>query len=254
MAGRFQDKVAIVTGAASGIGRSCVVALAHEGARVLATDVDLDGGRETVRLASAVGGEARFERVDVSDPEAVAAMVDHALAHFGRLDVAVNNAGIGGPAALLADYTEAEWKRVIDINFHGVFYGMKHEIPAMLKSGGGAVVNVSSILGTVAFPTAPAYVSAKHGVMGMTRTAAVEYATQNVRVNAVNPGFIATPMLTNAGIEEGNEMYEMLVGRHPMGRLGRPEEVAEAVLWLASDAASFVTGIGLLVDGGYTAV
>lgn len=247
----LEDKVAIVTGAASGIGRSTALALAREGAQVVVSDVDEAGGQETVRLIEQQGGEAIFVKTDVSDPGAVEALVDKAVETYGRLDVMVNNAGIGGEQALLADYSLENWNRVIGINLSGVFYGMKYAIPAMLKSGGGSIINVASILGQVGFATAPAYVAAKHGIVGLTKNAALEYSAQGVRVNAVGPGFIRTPMIEQ--LEEDEATNQMLVSMHPIGRLGEPEEVAELIVWLASDKASFVTGSYYPVDGGYLA-
>ncbi len=247
----LENKVAIVTGAASGIGRSTALALAREGARVVVSDVAEAGGRETARLIEQQGGEAIFVNTDVSDPGAVKALVDKAVETYGRLDVMVNNAGIGGEAALLADYSLESWDRVIGINLSGVFYGMKYAIPAMLASGGGSIINVASILGQVGFATAPAYVAAKHGIVGLTKNAALEYSAQGVRVNAVGPGFIRTPMIEQ--LEEDEETNQMLVSMHPIGRLGEPEEVAELIVWLASDKASFVTGSYYPVDGGYLA-
>lgn len=247
----LKDKVAIVTGAGSGIGRAIALVMAREGAKVVASDVNLDGGRETVRLVQAQGGDAVFEAADVGNVEHNRTLVAFALAQYGRLDVACNNAGVGGALHPTADYPVDAWAQVININLSGVFYGMKYQIPAMLQSGGGSIVNVASILGAVGFANSPAYTAAKHGVVGLTQTAALDYAAQGVRINAVGPGFIQTPMI--AGIDAQQAAHQALVAAHPIGRLGQPEEVAELVLWLASSRASFVTGAYYPVDGGYLA-
>jgi NAD(P)-dependent dehydrogenase (short-subunit alcohol dehydrogenase family) len=247
----FNGKVAIVTGASSGIGRSSAELYARDGAKVVVSDIDEKGGAETVKRIQDAGGEAFFVRADVSQPADCEALVNKTLEKYGRLDYACNNAGIGGEQAMTADYTVEGWQKVIAINLSSVFYCMKYEIPAMLKDGGGAIVNMASILGQVAFATSPAYVAAKHGVVGLTQTAAVEYSAQGVRVNAVGPGFIRTPLLTSAGMDEAT--MDMLVSLHPIGRLGQAEEVAELVVWLSSDKASFVTGAYYPVDGGYLA-
>lgn len=247
----FEGKVAIVTGAGSGIGRSCALYYAKDGAQVTVADIDEQGGQETVQMIQKNGGEAIFIKTDVSQTEACQAMVDQTVARYGRLDYACNNAGIGGEQNLTADYSPARWNKVIGINLSGVFYCMKYEIPAMLKTGSGSIVNMASILGMVGFATAPAYVAAKHGVVGLTQNAAIEYAQQGIRVNAVGPAFIKTPMISD--LEEDPETSQMLVGLHPIGRLGQPEEVAELVIWLSSSKASFVTGAYYPVDGGYLA-
>lgn len=247
----FDGKVAIVTGAASGIGRSCALLYARGGAQVVVADVDESGGEETAGLIAAAGGEAIFVPTDVSQPEACEALVARAAAKFGGLDIACNNAGIGGEQAPTGEYSIDAWQKLIAINLSGVFYCMKYEIPEMLKRGGGAIVNMASILGRVAFAGAPGYVAAKHGVLGLTENAAVEYGQQGIRVNTVGPGFIRTPMI--ADLEEDPEAYQTLVSMHPIGRLGEPEEVAELVIWLSSDKASFVTGSYYPVDGGYLA-
>lgn len=253
MPGPMDGKVAIVTGASSGIGRATALAFAREGAKVVVDDITAEGGEETVRMIRDGGGEAVFVRTDVSSSTEVEAMVNQAVETFGRLDYAVNNAGIGGALAPTADYPEDSWRRVLDINLTGVWLCMKYEIPQMLRVGGGAIVNMSSILGVVGFPHSAAYVAAKHGIIGLTQTAALEYATQGIRVNAICPGFIRTPMLERAGLLDDPEQYQMLVNLHPVQRLGTPEEVASAAIWLCSDGASFVTGHALLVDGGYVA-
>ncbi len=239
-------KVAIVTGAGSGIGEACATLLARRGAKVLVADVRAEAA-ETV--AAAVGDAARPHAVDVTDPAACEAMVAAAVEAFGRLDVAVNNAGIGGPQALTGEYPLDGWGAVIAVNLSGVFYCMRAEISAMLATGGGSIVNMASILGTVGFAQSVAYVAAKHGVVGMTKTAAVEYARQGIRVNSVGPGFIETPLLAAAS----PEIVAGVAGLHPLGRLGRAEEVAELVAFLASDRASNTTGAYYLTDGGYTA-
>lgn len=247
----FEGKVTIVTGASSGIGRASAQLYAREGAKVVVSDVDEHGGMGTVDLIREMGGEAAFIRADVSNPEDCKSLVVKTVQQYGRLDYACNNAGIGGEQNLTADYSVEGWQKVISINLSGVFYCMKYEIPEMLRSGGGAIVNMASILGQVGFATAPAYVAAKHGVIGLTKNAAVEYAAQGIRVNAVGPAFIRTPMIK--ALEESPEMLNALVALHPIGRLGTPEEVAELVIWLSSDRASFVTGAYYPVDGGYLA-
>ena len=247
----LKNKVALVTGASSGIGRAVALAWAGEGAKVVVSDVNRDGGEETAAMVRAQGGDALFVAADVGKPADGEALVAQTLARYGRLDIACNNAGIGGPQAATADYPLDGWAQVININLSGVFYGMKYQIPAMLKGGGGSIINMASILGAVGFAGAPAYSAAKHGVLGLTQAAALEYSAQGVRINAVGPGFIHTPMI--AGLEQDAAASAMLVGAHPIGRLGRAEEVAELVVWLSSDKASFVTGGYYPVDGGYLA-
>jgi NAD(P)-dependent dehydrogenase (short-subunit alcohol dehydrogenase family) len=239
-------KVAIVTGAGSGIGEACATLLARRGAKVLVADVR---AAPAEAVAAAIGDAARPHVVDVTDPAACEAMVAAAVETFGRLDVAVNNAGIGGPQAPTGEYPLDGWAAVIAVNLSGVFYCMRAEISAMLAGGGGSIVNMASILGSVGFAQSVAYVSAKHGVVGMTKTAAVEYARQGLRVNAVGPGFIETPLLAAAS----PEIVAGVAGLHPLGRLGRSEEVAELVAFLASDRASNTTGAYYVTDGGYTA-
>lgn len=245
----LSNKVAIVTGAGSGIGRAVAEKLAAAGARVVVSDVDEEGGETTVRSLTASGAEAVFFRADVSRAEDNEALVVEATKRFGGLHVAVNNAGISGPSAPVGEYPIEGWDSVIAINLSGAFYGMRYQIPAMKAAGGGSIVNVASILGQVGFRNSAAYVAAKHGLVGLTKNAALEHAPDRIRVNAVGPGFIKTPLIEHLG----EEMLETLVGLHPLGRLGEAEEVAELVLWLASEKASFVTGAYYAVDGGYLA-
>lgn len=242
------NKVALVTGAGSGIGEAVALLFAKYGARLVLADVDVAGCERVAAAVKAAGSEAITVRNDVSVAAECEAAVAAAMKAFGRVDVAVNNAGIGGPAAPTGEYPLDGWHQVINVNLNGVFYGMRYQIPAMLKSGGGSIINIASILGQVGFAYSSAYVAAKHGVVGLTKNAAMEYATQGIRVNSVGPGFIRTPLLDKNLTEE---QLTGIAALHPIGRLGRREEVAELVLWLASDKASFVTGSYYAVDGGY---
>jgi NAD(P)-dependent dehydrogenase (short-subunit alcohol dehydrogenase family) len=245
----LKNKVAIVTGASSGIGKSVSELYAREGAVVVLSDINQELGEKVTAGIREAGGEAIFVRADVSKPSDCENMVKATLDKYGRLDFACNNAGIGGDQNPTADYSIAAWEKAISVNLSGVFYCMKYEIPAMLKSGGGSIINMASILGRVGFAGAVGYVAAKHGVLGMTKTAAMEYAPQGVRVNVVGPGFISTPLIQE--LENNPEINNMLISLHPIGRLGKPEEVAELVMWLSSEKASFVTGAYIPVDGGY---
>jgi len=242
----FSGKVALVTGGGSGIGESCCKLFAAGGAKVVVADIDEKNGE---RVASEIGDAAAFVKVDTSDAGQVEAMVKFAVDTFGGLDIAVNNAGIGGPQAPVGEYPLDGWRKVIGINLDGVFYGMRYQIPAMLERGGGSIVNMASILGSVGFATSSAYVAAKHAVVGLTKNAAIEYSAKGIRVNSVGPGFIRTPLVESA-LDDAT--LDMLAGMHPIGRLGQPEEVAALVGFLASDDASFVTGSYHLVDGAYT--
>ena len=250
--GSFAGKVAFVTGAASGIGRAAALAFVREGASVTAADVSDHNNQETVRLIEQESGRAVAVRCDVTRAEEVKTALAKTVEAFGRLDFAFNNAGIEPrKPAPTADYDEEEWNRIIDIDLRGVFLCMKHEIPLMLKQGGGAIVNTSSGAGIIGIKGSPAYTAAKHGVIGLTRAAALDYAAQNIRVNAVCPGYIDTPMMGRftGGTPKGRAK---VISEEPIGRMGQPEEIANAVLWLCSDAASFVVGHAMVVDGGQT--
>lgn len=250
VAGRFEGKVALVTGGASGIGRASALAFAREGARVVIADVQVDGGENTVRMIQEHGGEALFVKTDVSKGTEVEALVSKAVESYGRVDCAHNNAGIQQvPMALTADCPEEAWDRVISINLKGVWLCMKYEISQMLKQGSGAIVNTASTGGLVGTPGNPAYCASKAGVIQLTRAAAIEYARAGIRVNAVCPGATDTPML-DVMREKFPDMNALAAAVHPIPRLGRPEEIAEAVVWLCSEAASFVTGHPMVVDGG----
>src|SRR5437868_7199575 len=250
--GRFAGKVAFVTGAANGIGRAAALAFAREGASVVVADVSEQGNQETVRLIEAQGGRALAVRCDVARAEDVKAALDKTVEVFGRLDFAFNNAGVEQKKlAPTAELDEEEWDRIINIDLRGVFLCMKYEIPLILKQGGGAIVNTSSGAGIIGIKGSPAYTAAKHGVIGLTRAAALDYAAQNIRINVVCPGYIDTPMMDRftGGTDEGRAR---VISEEPIGRMGRPEEIANAVVWLCSDAAGFVVGSAMVIDGGQT--
>jgi NAD(P)-dependent dehydrogenase (short-subunit alcohol dehydrogenase family) len=242
-------KVIIITGGGSGIGEGAAMALARRGARVVIGDIDDAGGQRVAQAVEDAGGAAVFVHADASSVEDNELLVRTAVDTYGRLDGAVNNAGIGGPSAPTAEYPLDGWRLVMSINLDGVFYGMRAQIPAMLETGGGAIVNIASILGQVTFAGAPAYVASKHAVVGLSKQVANEYAAQGIRCNAVGPGFIDTPLLAKGGIE--GDVRTMIEGLHPAGRLGTMDELGEAIAWLATDAPAFLNGAYVPVDGGY---
>lgn len=247
----LEGKVALITGSGSGIGKSTAFLFAREGAKIVVTDVNEEHGNAVVKEIKDNGGEAIFIKADTSKATDSETSVNEAIAAFGRLDIAVNNAGVGGASAPVGEYPVDSWDKVIQINLSGVFYGLRYQIPAIEKTAGkGSIINVASILGQVGFANSSAYVAAKHGVVGLTKNAAIEYAKKGIRVNSVGPGFIKTPLLEAMN----KEQYDALTALHPIGRLGEPEEVAELLLWLASDKSSFVTGSYYAVDGGYLSV
>lgn len=246
----FTGQTALVTGAGSGIGTAVALELAQHGATVIVSDQDEQGCKQVVDSILDGGGKALPFAADVSDAQAMEALVAFAEAKAGALHLAVNNAGIGGAQAPVGEYPLDAWDQVIRVNLNGVFYGMRYQIPAMERAGGGAIVNMASILGSVGFANSSAYVASKHALLGLTKTAAIEYAQKGIRINAVGPAFIQTPLLTD---NLSQDMLDGLAGLHPMGRIGTPEEVSALTCFLLSARASFITGSYHLVDGGYTA-
>lgn len=243
----FDGKVVLVTGGSSGIGKSAALLYAREGAKVVVSDIHEESGMQVVQEIEQLGSQAIFVSADVSKPEDCERMVQQAVEKFGRLDVAFNNAGIGGESNTIGDMSIEGWNKVISINLNSVFYCMHYQIRQMLQQGGGAIVNNSSILGQVGFANSAAYVAAKHGVVGLTKNGGLEYASKGIRINAVGPAFIKTPLLSGMG----EETLQFLTSKHPIGRLGAPEEIAELVIWLSSDKASFVSGAYYAADGAY---
>jgi NAD(P)-dependent dehydrogenase (short-subunit alcohol dehydrogenase family) len=252
MAGILANKVALITGAGSGIGRATAKVFAREGARLVLLDIVEQGGDETLQMVKQMSSEAIFRKADVSKAADVDGAVADAVATYGRLDCAFNNAGIGGAGKLTHEYSEDEWHRVISINLTGVWLCMRAELRQMLKQGGGAIVNTSSIMGLTGAIRVPAYTAAKHGVAGLTKAAALEYGRHGIRINAVCPAPIYTPLLMS-GFQKRPDIEQRYIRSEPMKRLGQPEEVGEAVAWLCSDRASYVTGLPMPVDGGYMA-
>lgn len=247
---QFSGKVSLVTGAGSGIGEACARELAARRSRVVVADLNLSAAERVAEGIRGSGGEAAAVQADVGDPASVERIVRTTLDRYTRLDIAVNNAGIGGESNPVGEYSLDSWHRVIAINLNGVFYCMRSEIPAMLRSGGGAIINMASILGSVGFANSSAYVAAKHGVVGLTKSAAIEYATRGIRITSVGPGFITTPLVAS-NLDEPSQ--RTISEMHAMKRMGTAQEVAALVWFLASDEASFITGSYHVVDGGYTA-
>lgn len=245
----LENKVAIITGAGSGIGKATAELFAKEGAKVVVSDISEANGKSVAEEIKKNSGEAFYIKADSSKPEDNEALVKQTIQKYGALNIAVNNAGIGGPLAATGEYPIDGWQKVIGINLSGVFYGLRYQIPAMLQKG-GSIINIASILGAAGAKFSPAYVAAKHGVVGLTKAAALEYADKNIRINSVGPGYIKTPLVMNS---LDKNALDALVGLHPVGRLGESEEIAELILWLASSKSSFVTGAYYPADGGYLA-
>lgn len=250
---KLENKTVFITGGLSGIGKACAIAAAKEGANLAVADLKSENSDKAMLEIKKENPKAIFIECDVSVFAQVQIAIQKVVSTFGTLDVALNNAGIGGESNKVGDMTEQAWLKVIGVNLNGVFNGMKHELTQMVKQKEGIIVNMSSILGKVGFATSSHYVAAKHGIIGLTQSAALEYATEGIRINAICPGFIQTPLLTNAGISENTDLQKYIMGLHPMKRLGKSEEVAAGFIFLASDDSSFITGTTLEIDGGYLA-
>lgn len=244
----LKDKVSVITGGGSGIGEHSAILFAKNGSKIVISDINEKNGNAVVEKVKKEGVEAIFVKADTSNPEDSKRTIDEAVKAFGKVDIAVNNAGIGGPQQPTGEYDIEGWDKVISVNLSGVFYGMRYQIPQMLKNGGGSIINVASILAKVGFAQSVAYVAAKHGIIGLTQNGALEYASKGIRINAVGPGFIRTPLIDE---NMTKEQQEQLISLHPIGRLGKPEEVAELFLWLAGDKSKFVNGSFYPIDGGY---
>jgi len=250
---KLENKMVFITGGLSGIGLACAIAAAKEGANVAVADFKSANGDKALIEIKKENSKAIFIECDVSIFAQVQMAIQKVVSTFGRLDVALNNAGIGGEANKVGDMSEEAWLKVINVNLNGIFNCMKHELTQMSKQKKGVIVNMSSILGKVGFATSSHYVAAKHGIIGLTQSAALEYATEGIRINSICPGFIETPLLTNAGITENSDLQKYIIGLHPMKRLGKSEEIAAGFIFLASDDSSFITGTTLEIDGGYLA-
>ncbi len=249
---QLQNKVVIVTGAGSGLGQASAMAMAEQGGKVVVADIDQASGEQTAVMIKQDGGEATFIKTDIAQSVQVQAMVDHAVQTYGRLDCAYNNAGVDNLHAPIGEFEVPEWDRVLAVNLRGTMLCMRYEIPVMLANGGGSIVNCSSVAGLIGTPVSPAYTTSKHAVIGLTRSAAVDYAKKNIRVNAICPGVINTPHCT-AYLKERPDAAAQVKSQCTMGRMGEPHEIAAAVVWLCSDAASYVNGASLAIDGGWTA-
>lgn len=247
----LKNKVAVVSGAGSGIGRAVAESYAREGAKVVIADINVTNGEETVARIKKEGGDAFFVKADSSTAKDNKMLIDAVVEKYGRLDIACNNAGMGGPAAPTGEYDPENWDKVIALNLSGVFYACRYEIEQMMKNGGGSIVNIASIHGTVAAPNSVAYTASKHGVVGITKNIASEYGEKNIRCNAVGPGYIETPLLTD---HLNKDMMKAVTDKSTMKRLGTPQEIADLVVFLSSDKSSFTTGSYIIADGGYTTI